>query len=306
MKRYNLGALVFGTILAAGTLMSGSDAKSDGYSNGGGVAAVYGNIPADQVEFLTPPERIMSVAAGGAGASAIWEALEHGESVECLDCIPVVEHLLFDQDPANREIAAWWLRKRMFGVFGPGEVYERTINVLSNDPDPVRRTYAANAIGEFLTLAGVGPLSTALSSDQSPAVRAAAAKALGRLNDIGGGAISKGMTDSDEGVRLASIAAAGRINTFVDVTTASKLTGDSSVMVRRKGVELLEELHAKDSMMSLIALAQSDADPGVRAAACHALGIVGDASAKSTLQHAADADVDVFVRDQATMALRRL
>ena len=55
-------------------------------------------------------------------AAAIWQALEHGEKVECLDCIPAVEKLLYDGNAKNREIAAWWLRRRIFGVFGPGEV----------------------------------------------------------------------------------------------------------------------------------------------------------------------------------------
>ena len=30
---------------------------------------------------------------------AIWETLEHGERVECLDCIPSVEPLLYDPNP---------------------------------------------------------------------------------------------------------------------------------------------------------------------------------------------------------------
>jgi HEAT repeat protein len=305
MRRYNLGALVFGTILAAGALMSGTDAKSDG-STISGVQAVYGNIPPDQVEFLSTPDRIMSVVSSGAGNSAIWEALEHGEAVECLDCVPVVEHLLYDGNPETREIAAWWLRKRTFGVFGPGEVYERTVNTLKTDADPVRRTDAAYALGEFLTLAGSQPLANALTGDASPGVRQAAAMALGRMNDDGAGALSKAMSDSDVGVRLATINSAGRVSGFVDVVSAAKLTGDPNAMVRRKGAELLEELHAKDSVMSLIALAQSDSDAMVRASACHALGGLHDASAKSTLQTAANSDANGLVRDQAQIALLRL
>ncbi len=33
----------------------------------------------------------------------------------------------------TREIAAWWLRRRIFGVFGPGQVYQQTINTLATD-----------------------------------------------------------------------------------------------------------------------------------------------------------------------------
>jgi HEAT repeat protein len=306
MRPTNLGALVFGTILAAATFMSGTDAKSDSTSNGGGTAAVYGNIPADQVEFLSTPEHIMSVVTSGAGSAAVWETLEHAETVECLDCIPLVEHLLYDTDPQNREIAAWWMRKRMFGVFGPGEAYERNLKVLSSDADPQKRAYAAYAVGEFLTLAGVTPLANAIANDSSPKVRAAAASALGRLNDDGAGALSKAMGDSDTSVRLAAINSAGRVNSFTDVATATKLVGDSSPLVRRRGAELLEELHAKDSVMGLIALVQSDNDAQVRASAAHALGVLKDTSAKTTLQHAADTDADQFVRDQAAIALRRM
>lgn len=306
MRRTNLGALVFGTILAAATFMSGTDAKSDGTSNGGGVAVVYGNIPADQVEFLSTPEHIMTVATSGAGASAIWEALEHGESVECLDCVPLVEHLLYDQNNETREIAAWWMRKRMFGVFGPGEAYERNLGVLKSDPDPQKRAFAASAVGEFLTLAGVQPLADAIKNDSSPKVRAAAALSLGRLNDDGAGALSLALVDADESVRLAGIASAGRINSFTDVATAAKLVGDSSPVVRRNGAELLEALHAKDSVMGLIALLQNDPNAQVRASSAHALGVLRDASAKTTLQHAVDTDADQFVRDQAAIALRRL
>ena len=40
---------------------------------------------------------------------------------------PSVEKLLYDANAKNREISAWWLRRRIFGVFGPGEVYERMV-----------------------------------------------------------------------------------------------------------------------------------------------------------------------------------
>jgi len=74
--------------------------------------------------------------------------------VECLNCIGAVAPLLFDADAKNREISAWWLRRRMLGVFGPGEVYEQTLTTLSSDPSATRRSYAASAIGEFLVGSG--------------------------------------------------------------------------------------------------------------------------------------------------------
>ena len=40
----------------------------------------------------------------------MWETLEHGEKVECLDCIPLVAPLLYDSNAKTREIAAWSAR----------------------------------------------------------------------------------------------------------------------------------------------------------------------------------------------------
>ena len=84
-------------------------------------------------------------------------------------------------NPSTREIAACWLRRRVFGVFGKGEVYERTIQTLKDDPNPTRRAFAADALGEFLAAPGVDACATAIEHDGDPNVRAAAARALGRL-----------------------------------------------------------------------------------------------------------------------------
>jgi HEAT repeat protein len=306
MRRTSFGATVLGVVIAASALLGGSEAKSDSTNNGGGVGAVYGNIPPDQVEFLSSQDRIMSVAAGNVGASAIWETLEHGEAVECLQCIPAVEGLMYDQNAETREIAAWWLRKRIFGVFGKGEAYERTLGVLANDPNPQRRAYAAEAIGEFLTLAGAAPLAKAATTDPAPNVRAAAVKALGRLNDDGAGAISAAMKDPDESVKVAALASAGRINSFVDAAAPASALGDASPKVRVRAVELLDSMRARDALASIANLAKNDPDRDVRLAACHALGTFGDPAARPTLESVYASDPDTLVRDQARIALRRL
>jgi len=303
--RVKIGASVFGAILACAFFMSGGEAKGDG-SASGGAATVYKNVPPDQIEFLSSPDRIKAAAAGTMGASAIWETLEHGETVECLDCVPLVENLLYDQNAETREIAAWWLRRRVFGVFGSGEVYERTTKRLQSDPDANKRAYAAYALGEFLTLAGVESLSNAIAQDQSPVVRAAAADALGRLNDDGAGALSKAMVDGDEGVRLAAVRAASKVSSFTDVPAVSKLIGDSSSAVRQRSVELLGTLHAKDAVGGLLNVAKNDPNADVRAAACHTLGLLRDATARPTLEALQASDPNTFVQDQARIALRRI
>ena len=299
-------SLKFGLIASAfvALSMSGTEARSDTWV-GGGINAVYPGVPADQVEFISSPDRIISVTTSNS-PSLIWETLEHGEKVECLQCIPVVANLLYDQHQQTREIAAWWLRRRIFGVFGDGQVYVQTLNTMKSDPNAQKRAYAAYAIGEMLDASGIQPLADVITNDSSPLVRSAAASALGRMNSAGNGALSKALIDSDPGVQTAAIKAAGRVNEFTDEQTASKLVGSPNATVRALGVGLLEDLHAKDTVASVISLAQNDADVNVRIASCHALGSFRDSSASSALQNIANNDASTLVRDAATIALRRL
>lgn len=304
MKTFSTFAVA--AVLASAALFSGRDAKSaDAALNIGGTQALYGNIPPDQIEFLSSGDRIKSVAVSGS-MMAIWETLEHGEKVECLDCIPSVEPLMYDANPQTREIAAWWLRRRVFGVFGSGEVYERTLNTLAHDANPKRRAFAASALGEFLAAPGVAACATAIATDGDPSVRAAAAQALGRLNDDGQGALTKAMSDADATVKLAALGSASRVNTFTDIPAAAKLVGDSSALVRRRAAELLGSMRAVDAVDGLMALAQHDADANVRNAACHSLGVLKDGRARAALEGVKANDSDRLVRDQADIALRRL
>jgi len=274
-------------------------------STGHGFASVYGDVPADQAEFLSSGDRIRSAAASGA-PTLVWEALEHGEKVECLDCISAVAPLLYDGNAKTREIAAWWLRRRIFGVFGPGEVYEQTVSALASDADPMRRAYAAYALGEFFAAPGIAACAQAVTADADPRVRAAAASALGRLNDDGAGALTTALGDSDSGVKIAALGSAARINSFSGISAVAGLTMDPAVSVRRRAVEVLDALRATDAVVAVAAVARSDADAGARAAACHALGTFGDSSALPVLQKLAGSDPDTFVRDQAQIAIRRL
>ncbi|HEX8791903.1 MAG TPA: HEAT repeat domain-containing protein [Polyangiaceae bacterium] len=296
------------TFLAAAAALSTSDADATPRPvtpSGTGFQGVYGAIPADQAEFLSSPDAIKSAAASAA-PTKIWETLEHGEFVECLDCIPFVAPLLYDANAKNREIAAWWLRRRIFGVFGAGEVYEQTLSTLASDSDPLRRMYAANAVGEFLTGAGVPSVAQALLHDGDPRVRAASASALGRLNDDGAGALGTAMGDTDPSVKLAALGAAGRINSFSGLSQVAALTTDATPEVRRRAIEVLDGLHATDAIVPVSAAAQKDADPRVRAMACHALGVFGDSSVTTLLTNLSQNDPDQFVRDEASIALKRI
>jgi HEAT repeat protein len=298
-----LGVIV---ILAGASLVSSGEATATATTPDDvtGTQRVYGNIPPDQIELISSSDRIKSVATSGS-MMAIWEALEHGERVECLDCIPIVGGLLYDANPRTREIAAWWLRRRISGVFGEGQVYQQTLQRLANDPDPLARTYAANALGEFLAIPGIAACATALHTDEDPRVRAAAAAALGRLNDDGGGALSLALGDGDASVKLAALRSAGQIGSFSDVATVARLATDGSAVVRRNAAELLGHLRSPEGFDALAAMAK-DADADVREAAAHALGALHDARARGLLEELAKGDPNGLVRDQAQIALRRL
>ena len=305
MLRFAAGA-VFALTATLAAHDAWSDAPRPVTPSGTGFQAVYGQLPADQAEFLSTADSIKSAAANGA-PSLVWEVLEHGEKVECLDCIPAVAPLLYDSNDRTREIAAWWLRRRILGVFGPGEVYQQTLQTLQNPSEtPVRRSYAAYALGEFFATPGIAACATALATDTDAGVRAAAASALGRLNSDGAGALGAALLDRDPGVKLAALRSATRINSFSGLANVAALTLDASVDVRRRAIETLDALDAKDAIIPVTAAAQNDADAGVRAEACHALGTFGDSSAIPVLEALVASDPDTFVKDQALIALQRL
>lgn len=310
MRRNSILKLAMGCFLSVAASFAATDAHSQAAPrqvtpSGQGLAGVYGSQPADQAEFLSSPDAIKSAAASGA-PTLVWETLEHGEKIECLDCIPLVAPLLYDSNAKTREIAAWWLRRRIFGVFGQGEVYQQTIQTLQADSDPVKRSYAAYALGEFFAAPGIAACASALVTDGDARVRSAAASALGRLNADGGGALGQALGDSDPTVRLAVLASAGRINSFSSAAGLASLTTDTSADVRRRALEVLDALNVRDAVAPVAAAAQNDADARVRAVACHALGTFGNSSVLSVLQNLSQNDPDAFVRDQATIALRRL
>ncbi|MBM4361744.1 MAG: HEAT repeat domain-containing protein, partial [Deltaproteobacteria bacterium] len=163
----------------------GGVARAEPSSTRAGRAHVYSQLGEESLEAVTPPERILAVTRGNVAPTEIWRALEHGERVECLSCIPAVSRLLHVEEEKTREIAAWWLRRRVFGVFGAGQIYPRLLETVASDPPEVRRSRAAEAVGEFLAAAGVPVVARAAVTDSSPVVRAASVRALERLNSEG-------------------------------------------------------------------------------------------------------------------------
>jgi len=300
--------------LAASPLSSAQDGNTDAASvearNTAGRATIYKQMDQASLETLSTPDRLRNIAKGGFAPTEIWRTLEHGEKVECLDCIPAISKLLYDGDARTREISAWWLRRRIFGVFGPGQVYERTITTLDDkSKSEKQRAYAAEALGEFLSSAGTAHVARALVEDSSPMVRLSAVHALQRLNNAGpNGELSAALADNDEKVRVAAIHASTRINAFNDIASITQLVADPSTTVRTRALEALGTLKAKDAVVAIAAKLSpaNETSASVRAAAATALGQIGDASVRQAVQEARDNDPDHFVRDAATVALRQL
>ena len=297
--------------LCAAALVSVSSAADTPDLTHAGRSSVYSNLSTNSLEAVSTPDAILALvkAPDSAAPTAIWTMLEHGERVECLNCIPYVSKMLYASSPKTREISAWWLRRRIFGVFGPGEIYEQTINAVS-DPSKseLTRAYAANALGEFLEGAGIAPVATALVKDSSAMVRLAAANALIRLNNQGPNSeLSSALTDQDEEVRLAALNGVTHINVFSNVDQVVGLISDASPLVRRRAAQTLGTLKSADSVVGLIALTSTDNEPdaGVRAAAVWALGQIADSSARDAVL-AAQNDQDSGVRNAAAIALFRL
>lgn len=273
-----------------------------------GRATVYQELPELSLEHVTPPDAIQAVTKGNVAPTEIWRALEHGEKVECLDCIPGVSKLLYDGNSKTREISAWWLRRRIFGVFGPGEIYSQVIDTLKNDGSDARRSYAAQALGEFLVADGVPLVAHAAVSDPAAIVRTAAVGALERLNNEGpGGELATAIGDSSPDVQLAALNASVHINVFSRVDAVVARLSDPNSDVRRRAADVLGTMRSSDSVVGLIALSSPDQekDARVRTSAVAALGRIADPSAHDAVE-AALSDADPLVQSVARIALRRL
>jgi len=298
-------ALALGAVAFHGSFVSADEGSLNVHD---GRSRVYRNLDPVSLEDVSTPTEIKAVTMGNVAPMQIWKVLEHGERVECLDCIPHVKELLWESDARTREISAWWLRRRIFGVFGPGQVYEQVVTTLHESDDDRMRAYAAEALGEFLVASGVPHVATAAVEDASERVRVSAVKALTRLNHEGpNGELGVALHDSEEEVRLAALHGALRVHVFSGLDQVVALIDDPSALVRRKAARALGAMGASDAVMGLVLLTSPDTEPdaGVRAAAVTALGRIADTTARPSVE-AAEEDPDRYVRDAARIALRRL
>ena len=303
-----IGHTLVASALAAGLAITAPSSAADTHVHAGR-SQVYRQLAPNSLEDTTPPKALLAeLKKQNIAPTRIWKVLEHGEKVECLSCIPYVNKLLYNPEAKNREIGAWWLRRRVFGVFGPGEIYSQVLKVLENGGESeARRAYAAEAIGEFLNPAGVRYVARAAVGDPSARVRKSAVQALSRLNSQGPSSeLGTALADVDAGVRLAALKAAGSINVFSSVERVVQLLGDESADVRKRAAETLGAMRVGDAVVGLVALAESDEESDdVRAAALWALGQIGDSAGLPAVE-AQIRSPSAIVRSAAVIARRRL
>jgi hypothetical protein len=307
-KKFLIAAVLLGAGVTASTALAD---EADERNLHGGRAKVYRQLSEDSLEQVTGAKALLAeLKHPNIAPTRLWKLLEHGEKVECLSCIPYVSNLLYSSNAKNREIGAWWLRRRIFGVFGPGQVYSQVVATLdpASGQSEVKREYAANALREFMTPAGVRHVARAAVEDESPRVRAAAVAALRRLNSEGPAQeLGRAIADESVEVRLAALKTAASINVFSSPEAIVDRIGDESPLVRRRAAEVLGSMRVGDAVVGLTALASSanEPDAGVRAAAVWALGRLADPAGKAAVE-AALRDGDPLVESSARIALRRL
>jgi HEAT repeat protein len=246
-------------------------------------------------------DRMVGTLENGSPTS-IMAVLEYGERVECHACVPLVERMLLESDHARvREFSAWWLRRRMFVI---GAITARMRTVLATDTDPLRRSRAAEALGEFMNPRNLESLATAATSDTDASVRRAAILGLGRLNhQEASPIIAAALADTDAGVRFAATQSAMRIPFFRDYVAVIGALADSDTAVRREATQLAGHFRLADAVPALSALL-SDADMNVRQSAAWSLGRIGSAQARDALNAALTGETDSLVRDAIEIALR--
>lgn len=244
-------------------------------------------------------ESMISAIHAGSGTQ-LFSVLEYGERVECQACVPLLEAKLLSSDDARvREIAAWWLRRR---IFASGAVMRHMKTVLATDTNPVQRSRAAEAIGEFMDANGLAALAESVTRDVDARVRESSVVAIARINAPSGNAlITAALADADVGVRRAAVSAVLRVNFFRSFDALVPLLADTDATVRRSAARAIGELRVAGAEATLAAVLRGDTNRLVRQAAAWALGRIGSGAARTALAEATG-ETDSLVRDAIDIA----
>ena len=292
-------AITLAAILMLGGAFTGVAQAQDGNDSALGFDRVRGEVSPGAA---APNRQAMVDVIQSGTPEQIARFLEYGERVECHACVPLLERQLLENDDALvREMSAWWLRRHPFGF---GAVFRDIRTVLANDADPVRRSRAAEALGEFMDPHGVTYLRTALA-DSDAGVRLAVVRGLGRINSpAGNAAIVQAFTDADENVRDAAVGQALYVNFFRDYDALLGRLADESATVRRRAALAIGSFRVVEAVPALSAMLSGESDRMVRQAAAFALGRIGGTEAQQALRTQQTVEQESLVSDAIDVALR--
>ena len=247
-----------------------------------------------------PTQATILSAINTGSTTQLFSVLEYGERVECQACVPLLEEkLLTSNDAKVREIAAWWLRRR---IFASGPVLRHMTTVLATDTNATQRSRAAEAIGEFMDFHGLAALAESVSRDVDAGVRESSVRAIARINAPSGNAlIAVALADTDVSVRRAAVSAVLRVNFFRNVDALVPLLADTDATVRRNAARAIGELRVAGAEATLAGLLRGDSDRLVRQSAAWALGRIGSAAARTALAENTG-ESDSLVRDAIDVA----
>ncbi len=282
--------------LAVGPL-SYAHARGDDLGQPSTSSVVYDDAGEISVGAESPTRAaMMSVIADGTPA-ALRATLEYGERVECPECVPPLTRRLLESDDGEiRQMAAWWLRRRL-AVALP--VHAMLVETLQTDPDATKRARAAEAIGYFMRPRGIPALDDAIRDEgEAVEVRVAATRALGHLNHGGvGPQLAFALRVDATEVRVAALEAIAEARfanaTELDPALLEQLE-HADAGVRRAAANLLGQRRYAASREALGALLTTDASIDVREAAAIALGRIGGAEAVLTAARTPEQDAAVL------------
>jgi HEAT repeat protein len=267
------------------------------------VALLIGTATVAQAGKGGSSERI-AAAIFSNGQDAIIAEVERTETLECSQCVAMVQGLLTDNRYAVREVAAWWFAKR------PGMQQQIAAQMMTQltGGDSIGVRNAADFLGTTKQYKAIPTLLAAMQHSSSLTVdaRLAIVRAAGSMAHLSANPILvAGMADADPTVRTAAVFAWRTMLNQTSVTPVEHLLGDTSPQVRAAAITVVGAYGDVDVRMQLESMVKTDTDTNVRRDAAWALGKIGSSASREALVLASQ-DASPIVASVAKASLAAL
>lgn len=243
-------------------------------------------------------------AINSGNPDSIVAEIERAEKLPCGSCIDLVTPLIDESDRQIRDVAAWWLAKRVIRDQVRDQMFTRL-----QGGDSVSARNAAEVLGRFAHPDALMALEMAMHDGTlSGEARGAAARAIGDIGHYAGkDMLEAGLISDSADVREASARALRDIRGNVEASLVVDLLADSEDAVARQAAltaGALREATALDALAALVT--DQSRDDLVRRDAAWALGKIGDGSAREVLRSVSEEDPSMLVRGAARSAANSL